>query len=75
MKRDKYSVKHDDLEGSEQHHRLNNEPGEAGDADHADTGEAPDPAIRKAVDASDADTRLAQALREASPEDDDESPK
>lgn len=68
MKRDSHPVKHDDLEGSEQHHRLKNDPGRKGKDGHADDGTSAGPEMREAVDSSEADTQLADALREAAPE-------
>lgn len=61
----KYPVKHPDLKGSEQHHDLKGNPGEKGDDDHAKTEGTLDGNAAKTVDKSDADTQIAEELRQA----------
>ncbi len=61
----KYPVKHPDLRGSEQHHDLKGNPGENADEDHAETDGKLDEKNAKAVKESDAETKIADELRDA----------
>lgn len=57
-------VKYPDLNGSEQHAPLKNQPGEAADSDHAESDEMLDDEIARQVKGSDAKTQIADALRD-----------
>ncbi|WP_227272115.1 hypothetical protein [Roseobacter weihaiensis] len=59
-------VSHPTLKGAEQHLPLKNQPGEKGDKDHAETNETLSDEAAKTVDASDAETQIADALRDLS---------
>ena len=57
-------VSHPDLNGSEQHLPVKNQPGEKGDKDHAETDATLDADTAKTVASSDAKTQIADELRE-----------
>ncbi len=58
-----------DLEGSEQHHDLKNQPGAHGDPDHTDLnqggGEAAKATITDALAEAEGDTQITSALKKA----------
>lgn len=54
-----------DYPGSDNHHSLKNNPGEAGDPGHTGTDAAPSGKLQEAVEASDAATQIADELRGA----------
>lgn len=67
-------VSHPALKGAEQHHPLKNQPGEKGDKDHMqkdhiETDETLSDEAAKAVEASDAETQIADALRDLADKD------
>ena len=64
MKTQATPVKYPDLTGSEQHLPLKNQPGEAADADHAESSETLDEETSKQVQRSDDKTQIADALRD-----------
>lgn len=64
MKTTTATVSHPDLKNSELHHPLKNEPGEKGDGDHADTDGNLSGKKEQTVEENDADTAIADALRE-----------
>jgi len=73
MAHSKYDVKHPDLKNSELHHPLKNQPGEKGDAQHAD-GEgdgAVSPDIAKTIEEQKDGSAMAAAFKDAVSDDDD----
>lgn len=64
MKANSTPVKYPDLKGSEQHHNLKNQPGEQGDQDHASSDAKLTEETSQTVQKSDADTQIADALRD-----------
>lgn len=53
------------FKGSEQHHDLKNQPGESGDANHADGDTASDGEIKDGVKGENADSAVSDALKDA----------
>ena len=53
------------FEGSDLHHDLKDKQGEQNDADHAAQSDAADPKIAKAVEGSDAEGAVSDALKDA----------
>lgn len=64
MKTTKNTVNYPDLNGSEQHLPLKNRKGEKGDKTHVKSDEKLDAEAAKAIDASDAETQIADELRD-----------
>ncbi|WP_044025147.1 hypothetical protein [Roseobacter litoralis] len=64
MKKTSQTVSHPDLKGSEQHHPLKNRDGEKGDSDHAKSDEVLTGDTAKKVKETDADTQIADQLRD-----------
>ena len=57
-------VKYPDLKGPGQHFPLKNQPGEAADADHAESNETLDEETSNQVERSDDKTQISDALRD-----------
>ena len=69
MKTTSQTVSYPDLKGSEQHHPLKNQEGEKGDSDHAKSDVKMTEDTADAVQSSDAETQIADALRDLVDED------
>ncbi|MCI2394029.1 hypothetical protein [Aliiroseovarius sediminis] len=63
------------LKGSSQHHKLKNQPGEKGDEDHNKSDDTPADDLKDTVAEVEADTELAEAMRDAVEGEDDDNEK